>query len=342
MHRIRLALLELLLVAFLAPSAALAGNSQVKLALLPVGQPGSYFDLTMMPGHTRRLEVDFANDGGGALAARTYAADVYTIINGGFGARLRDTPQSGMTTWVDYATDVVALPAGKSIRRAFTVTVPADALPGEYIMSLVLENEMPFVNDGAVNLHQIVRQAVAVVVTLPGARTPGLAIGLATHKVVAGTSVVSIAVENTGNLRLKPAVGFTLFDAAGGKISQPTVQMDTFYAHTDTFVEMPLASLLSPGTYAVRLTLDDSSEGARAEDDRIALVVEAPTESVAGEGTVPGLIDVIQNTGAGQTTLAVWGAAIFAGLVLALFSAWRIGILRRRRLTWTSDHPPTG
>jgi hypothetical protein len=108
---------------------------------------------------------------------------------------------------------------------------------------------------------------------------------------------VSIAVENTGNVRLKPAVGFTLFDAAGGKISQATVQMDTFYAHTDTFVEMPLASLLSPGTYAVRLTLDDSSDGARAEDDRIALVVEAPTESAAGEGTVPGLIEVIQNTG---------------------------------------------
>jgi hypothetical protein len=67
MHRTRLALLGLLLVAFLAPSAALAGNSQVKLALLPVGQPGSYFDLIMLPGETRRLEVEIANDGGAAL-----------------------------------------------------------------------------------------------------------------------------------------------------------------------------------------------------------------------------------------------------------------------------------
>jgi hypothetical protein len=58
-----------------------------------------------------------------------YAADVYTIINGGFGARLRDTPQSGMTTSVDYATDVVALPAGKSIRRSFTVTFPRMLFP---------------------------------------------------------------------------------------------------------------------------------------------------------------------------------------------------------------------
>jgi hypothetical protein len=58
-----------------------------------------------------------------------YSADVYTIINGGFGARLRDTPQSGMTTSVDYATDVVALPAGKSIRRSFTVTFPRMLFP---------------------------------------------------------------------------------------------------------------------------------------------------------------------------------------------------------------------
>jgi hypothetical protein len=331
-HGAPLALLGLLLVAFVAPGAALAETSQVKLALLPVGQTGSFFDLTLAPGETRRLEVQIANDGGAALAARTYAADVYTIINGGFGGRLRGTLQTGMTTWVDYATEVVELPAGVAIRRAFTVTVPANATPGEYITCLVLENDTPIVNSGAVTLNQIVRQAVAVVVTVPGARTPGLAIGLATHKVVAGTSVVSIAVANTGNVRLKPLVGFTLLDPAGGKISQATIQMDTFYAHTDTFVEMPLASLLAPGRYTVRLTLDDASEGVRAQGYGIALVVEALTESAAAKGTVPGLIEVIQNTGARPMSL-IWSAAIIAVVLLGLLILCWILILRRRRST---------
>ena len=122
----------------------------------------------------------------------------------------------------------------------------------------------------AVGLNQIVRQAVAVVVTVPGRRSPGLAIGTATHKVAAGRSIVQIAVENTGNIRLKPIVGFTLVDPAGTQISQATVQMDTFYAHTDAFVEVPLATLLAPGTYAVGLTLDDAGQGAeaRAGSDR--------------------------------------------------------------------------
>lgn len=319
------------LVVLGAPDAALAANSPIRLALLPVGQVGSFFDLTMDAGDRRRFEVEIANAGAASLAARTYAADVYTIINGGFGGRLRETPQTGMTTWLDYAPEILVLHAGKATRRAFTVTVPADAGPGEYISSLVLENDTPIASGGAVALNQIIRQAVAVVVTVPGARTPSLAIGAATHKVVAGRSVVSIAVDNTGNVRLKPAVGFTLFDAAGAKISEASVQMDTFYAHTDTFVEMPLASLLSPGTYLVALTLEDEAEGAEAADDAIALLVGAQTEPPANEGTVPSLIDVRQNTGEGQVSLPIWSIAVAAGILIALIVTWSTATLRRRR-----------
>ena len=68
-------------------------DAQIKLALLPVGQAGSYFDLTMRPGETRSLRGRHRpTTATSALAARTYAADVYTIINGGFGGRLRDEP----------------------------------------------------------------------------------------------------------------------------------------------------------------------------------------------------------------------------------------------------------
>ena len=264
----RLAIVALVAVgaALVAPAAALAREGQLKLALRPVGQPGSYFDLTMKPGETRTFKVIIANDGKTAVAAATYAADVYTITNGGFGGRLRDEPQTGATGWIDYPADVLQLDPGDSTRRSFTVAVPRSAAPGEYITSLVLENDQPILDPAAVGLNQIVRQAVAVVVTVPGRRSPGLAIGTAAHKVAAGRSIVQIAVENTGNIRLKPIVGFTLVDPAGTQISQATVQMDTFYAHTDAFVEFPLATLLPPGTYSVGLTLDDAGQGIRYGD----------------------------------------------------------------------------
>jgi hypothetical protein len=336
---LRLAIVALfsVLVTCVTPGAALAQNGHVKLALLPVGQSGSFFDLTMAPGETRSLQVEIANNGEGALAARTYAADVYTIINGGFGGRLRDEPQTGTTQWLDYPTDVLQLVAGMSTRRSFTVVVPANAGPGEYITSVVLENDQPILGGGAVALNQVVRQAIAVVVTVPGQRSPALAIGEATHKVVAGTSVVAIAVENTGNVRLKPIGEFTLLDSAGAQVSQASVPMDTFYAHTRTLLEVPLAALLLPGTYTVRLTLDDAAQGARADKAAIALVIEAPSEGAVNAGTVPGLTKVIQNVGAGQIALPVWSVIIAAALALGLVIAWLILVLGRRRWTRTSE-----
>lgn len=324
-----------LLVAVAAPGPALAEGGNVRLSLTPVGQAGSFFDLTMVPGEIRSLEIDIGNGGAAELVARTYAADVYTIINGGFGARLRDDPQTDTTRWLSYPTQVLRLAAGAGLRRTFAVVVPTDAAPGEYITSLVLENDQPIRSSGAVGLNQVVRQAVAVVVTVPGPRSPGMAIGRASHKVVAGRSVVSIGVENTGNVRLKPLVTFALVDTTGTEISHSTMRMDTFYAHTRTFIETQLAELLLPGTYTVRLTLTDGAEGMRAESGAITLVVEAPTASATGEGQVGGVINGVRNAGAGPRSLPIWSFGLAAGLMLALFSAWLIRRRQRRSVSRT-------
>jgi hypothetical protein len=319
------------LIAFLVPAAALGNNGQIKLALLPVGQPGSFFDLSMLPGETRSLAVDIANDGEAALVARTYVADVYTIINGGFGARLRDERRSGTTEWLDYQTDLLPLAVGAAIRRTFAVTVPADTGPGEYITSIILENDLPLHSSGAVGLNQVIRQAVAVVVTVPGQHSPRLAVGAASHKFVAGRSVVSVAVDNSGNVRLKPLVGFELVDASGTQVSQASVQMDTFYAETSTFVEVQLASLLVPGAYTVRLTIEDSAHGMQALAAVIPLIVEpaAPVASAAG-GLVPGLTHVTQVDRHGPLpSLAFIGLLLLAGVVLGF--GWRALVRRDRK-----------
>jgi hypothetical protein len=67
-------------------------------------------------------------------------------------------------------------------------------------------------------------------------------------------------------------------------VSQASIQMDTFYAHTATSVGVPLAALLLPGACTVRLTLDDAAQGVRADKDAIALFVEAPAE-MTGSGS---------------------------------------------------------
>jgi hypothetical protein len=320
------------LVGILLLSAAGVGQAQaadVKLVLLPVDQPGPYFDVTMRPGERRSFEVTLGDAAAAPMDIRTYAADVYTIVNGGFGGRLRDEARTGMTGWLEYPTETMQLRPGQSVHRPFTVSVPPDAEPGEYISSVVLENEVPIHADGSFAVDQFVRQAVAVVVTVPGPRTPGLTIGAARHEVVAGRSIVSIAVANTGNIRLKPAVGFTLFDAAGAQVSRTSLQMDSFYARTDTRVEIALASLLLPGTYTIRLTLDDSAEGARAEEAAIPLVVVAVAVSAPALGATPELTAVDQGPGPTGAIL-LWPIASLVGL-LAVIALGLVARMVRRR-----------
>jgi hypothetical protein len=233
-----------------------------------------------------------------------------------------------MTGWLVYPTRVIQLAPGERTGRSFTVAVPVDAGAGEYITSLVLENDQSIRDAGAIGLDQILRQAVAVVVTVPGRRSPGLSIGLANHVIVAGTSVVQVAVDNTGNVRLKPIVGFTLFAPTGAEISRTTVQMDTFYARTSTFIEVLLATLLPPGTYSVRLSLHDTGQRTHADRTGIALIVEAPAETVAPVGVVPGLIDVFLGPDGGST--AILGLLIAASFVFGIWLAW-LALRRRRR-----------
>ena len=313
-----------------APFSTFASTPTTKLGLSAVAQPGSFFDLTMDPGQHKTLGVILSNDGTVSVAARTYAADVYTIVNGGFGGRLRDEPQTGMTSWVDYPSEALHIAAGERTRRSFDVEVPGDAGPGEYITSVVLEYDvLPQVGAG-VEVDQVVRQAVAVVVTVPGARVPAIDIGAASHQVAAGKSIVSVAVRNTGNIRLKPLIDFTLTDAGGATVSHASVAMDSFYARTATTVEVPLAALLLPGRYTVGFSVGDTTQKLAVREASIPLVVDGLAGTGSDVGESAGLTDVIQGLGTGMSGV-IWAALICAVLALGLLVVGGAFAVRRRR-----------
>ncbi|MFA6112176.1 MAG: DUF916 domain-containing protein, partial [Candidatus Latescibacterota bacterium] len=136
--------LGLVIGALIGPAGmAVADEQPVKLSLKAVDQPGPYFDLVIKPGQSQQLTVELGNHGSATIPARTYAADAYSLINGGFGAGTRDSTPTGTTTWLSYPTEVLQLPAGQAATRDLTVSVPAGTAPGEYISSLILENDAP-------------------------------------------------------------------------------------------------------------------------------------------------------------------------------------------------------
>jgi hypothetical protein len=322
-HRGRLAALAALASALtwvsVGPAAAL--DEGPRLGLRAVGQSTSYFDLTLRPGETQTLEIEITNDGDAPADAHTYAADVYTIVNGGFGGRLRGEPRSGATRWLDYDAETLELASGARSRRSFTVTVPGGAGPGEYITSLVLERELPASVADAVGARQVQRQAVAVVVTVPGERRPTLKIGDASHVLMAGVSVLSVAVSNPGNVRLNPVVEVVLRDSRGTPVSTATMQMDSFYAVTKTTVEIPLGAERLTGSYSVDIVAEDVQQGVRSTA-RDTFVVDG---AAPGEG-IPLLTTVMR---IGSTDIpVVLVIALLGGVALAA-ATMRMALRRR-------------
>ena len=310
----------------------------IKLGITPVGADGGYFALTMAPGETRELTVQLANVGSETVRTRTYPADVYTIINGGFGAKLADEPVSGTTTWVSYVAETLDFQPHTDTDRTFSVTVPADARPGEYITSLLIQNADPVAGttqegSGSIAFQQVVRQAISIAVTVPGPRTPALLFGGATHRTIADTSSVAVAVQNTGNVRLTPSGEFVLSDATGTEVSRFPVSMDSFYAGTATFVEVPFGQRLNPGEYTASLALADEAEHLSVAS--VALPFSVPNADpdarpvAVGVGSRAASVDQASPAPAG----APWSLAVVAGggaMVVLLLAAvgvfaWRLG-----------------
>ena len=265
-------------MAVLSSVVSISATGPIKLSLTPIGASGSNFVITMQPGENRGLAVKLGNAGAERVAARTFAANAYSMVNGGFAVRLEGELSSGTTDWLTYQGGDIDLDPGTAVQREFAVAVPPDTLPGEYLTSIVLQNAIATSDDAAgqaVAFKQIVRQVVAVSIDVPGARTPALELGPLTHSVVAGRSSVAVGVHNLGNVRLKPTGEFQLWDSAGQQVTRFAMTMDTVYAHTDTTAEIPFSALLNPGDYTATVSMTDPS-GLSVTAAKLPLTVAEP------------------------------------------------------------------
>ncbi|MDQ4035907.1 MAG: hypothetical protein M3153_08255 [Chloroflexota bacterium] len=314
-----------------------ANHEPARLGLTPVGQDGTYFEITLEPGEERRLTVEAANFGHEETLARTYAADVYSIVNGGFGADLFGERPSGTTLWVTYPSQEITLGANDAIVIDFQVEVPENTPPGEYVTALVIENAEPMRGSGTIAVDQVNRSAIAVAIEVPGERTPALSIGEIHHQEVSGLSVVSFDIDNPGNVHVRPAGEFVLRNGAGTEIAASSVAMDSVYAGTSTLLEAAAVELLDPGEYCAELTLTDEETGATDTTDCRPFTVGARADDGSPFGGLPTVTDVAEALGTSMPVLP-----LLMGLLAAATAAILILVGRRRRRTAIGEGETTG
>ena len=327
----------LALGAVVAGPAGAASADAGDLALSAVGQDGGYFDLTLSPGQSVTLSVARTNAGTAPISALTYRANVYTVVNGGFGADTRGTAARGSTSWLSYGAGTFTLAAGEESIVPFTVAVPASAKPGDYLTGVVIENNVPeaSTDSGQLALTKVTRHILAVSIRVPGAYVPAFSIGTPLHKTAAGHSIVGAAITNTGNRTLKPSGTIVVKNLAGITVSTSNITMDSFYPSNSTTVESTLSELLNPGEYTISMNLRDAAAGVSASLTDAKLTVAVPGAALAEAGGNPNaaLPQVIQDAlialGHGPAFLPYLIIVILlAGLVAALV----LLIVSRRRI----------
>jgi hypothetical protein len=250
------------------------------LVLHPADQPGgTFFDVTLDPGQQKSFRVIIGNSGKVSADARTYVADAYTLINGGFGLKTPDAPHTGVTTWLDYPTRRLALAPGEGISQEFTIKVPADAQPGQYKTGLSLETAEPLktgTDTGQLQLKQILRKVIAVMITVPGPVTPSFTITDPDIQQGAAGAVVSATIANTGNIKVKPAGDVQVTDADGNTDETVPVQMGSVYPGDTTQLRLGLGGSLPYGDFHINIDFLDEATKATASIKDAAVEVSAP------------------------------------------------------------------
>ena len=202
----------LALLSFVAPTVAHADTTQPPAWSIDTvdsdrgtGRPNFSYDVN--PGDVIADAFTVTNTGPGALNLTIYAADAFTTATGAVDILENGEPSVDAGTAVAPGAGSISLEPGASVDVPFTLTVPADATPGDHSAAIVA-SLLPGDSTDQVKVER--RLGLRIDMRVSGELAPTAEIrSLATNWGAAGvnpfgggTTTVSYELVNTGNVRL--------------------------------------------------------------------------------------------------------------------------------------------
>ncbi|MGV9271366.1 DUF916 domain-containing protein [Kitasatospora sp. NPDC003701] len=174
--------------------------------------PRAAFQLSALPGTALTDRAVVTNTTDGPLTFHLYVADAYnTERDGGLAVRGREETQRDVGAWGRPERDVVTVAAHSALTVGLTLTIPADAPPGDHVGALVAVDDR--VSAGTGSFIGVQRGVGArIYLRVVGAQRPALAVEdvrFAAHNprvpwTGSSGSTLSYTLHNTGNVKLDP------------------------------------------------------------------------------------------------------------------------------------------
>ena len=213
------------------PAAATSSGQGWTLAPSPDGTGRTAFHLTLGPGQSASDRILLANGTAAPLAFRIYAADAVNVAgSGAFALTLPDRPTVGVGKWTTPSVSSLTVPGMQLASIPFTVSVPADAPPGDYAGGVVaLDTANQNVGNGQVHINVLNGVGVRIYVHVSGPLHPGLALGPVTVRAdvpflagITGSSRARIRFRlvNTGNTTIDLTATVTVVDGWGRTVKR--------------------------------------------------------------------------------------------------------------------------
>ena len=303
-----------------APTTTDGGSIGIQLLDVPadaVNDPRArqYIVDQLEPGTTIERRVQISNTTAGTLTIQAYSAAA-SITDGAFiGSEGRTA--NDLSSWTTLSEPELVVPANSTVIDTVTLSIPADAAPGEKYAAIWAEAS----NDS--NSVQIVnRVGVRMYVSVGGDNAPGSSFDIESMTASRnddGKAVVTAQLHNTGGRALDIAADLTLAAASGSLSAGP-------YPSTR-------GTTIAPGdTQEVVVTVPDDID-AEPWNASITVTSGVLSETFEAELTFPkaGKGDAVEASNAGGFPL--WLTILLAIVVLLVVAAAALAALtiRKRR-----------
>jgi hypothetical protein len=212
----------------------------------------------VLPGESYRSTIQIQNVSDKNRSVRVYQRDYWFSYTGESKHDPAGTSERSNAGWISFHPELLDLGPNETATVNFEVNVPGESLSGTYWSVIMVEGIVPpdtTGHSGGVTINTAIRYAVQIVTNIGETGTSDIHfLGMELGK-EEQTTLLHVALENTGERLLRPELALELFDEAGNSLGIVKAEKRKTFPGTSVMITLRLEGI-KPGNYNGVLVAD--------------------------------------------------------------------------------------